>query len=116
MTIKTAIIGATTAASIALGSIAVPATATAASPFAALKTTQIETQAVGVEEVKRRRFRRGHRRHRRGVDAGTAAVIGLGAFAIGAAIAAGANSCRTVYVERWSRRHQAYVVRKKRVC
>ena len=118
MTIKTAIIGATTAIAIAAASVAVPATASA-SPFAALKGTQIETQAVGIEEVKRRRGR-GRHRHGRGVNPGAAAAIGVGALILGAAIAGGsayaAPRCRTVRVERWSPRYQAYVIRRQRVC
>ena len=116
MTIKTAFIGATTAIAIAAASVAVPTTASA-SPFAAVKGTQIETQAVGIEEVKRRR---GHRRHHRhGVNPGAAAAIGVGALILGAAIAGSAQArprCRTVRVERWSPRYQAYVIRKERVC
>lgn len=115
MTIRTAIIGATTAIAITAASIAVPTTASA-SPFAALKGTQVETQATGIEEVKRRRGRH----HRHGVNAGTAAAIGVGALILGAAIAGGSAyaepRCRTVRVERWSPRHHAYVIRKERVC
>ncbi|MEM9224446.1 MAG: hypothetical protein AAGB11_18880 [Pseudomonadota bacterium] len=117
MTIKNAIICATTALSIAAGSVAVPMTAQAA-PFAKF-SNQIETEAAGVEEVGRRgrRYRRWRGRGRRGVNPGAAAAIGIGAFALGAAIAAGAaNSCRTVYVERWSPRRGAYVVRRETVC
>ncbi len=119
MTIKSTIIGATTAIVIAATSVAVPTTASA-SPFAALNGAQVETQAAGVVEVKRRRHR-GHRRHHHGgVNAGTAAAIGVGALILGAAVAASAANagprCRTVRVERWSPRYQAYVIRKERVC
>lgn len=119
MTIKTTIISATTAIAIAAGSIALPATASA-SPFTALQSTTIETQAAGVEKVQRR-VRRGNRRGgRRGnnFNAGAAAAIGVGALIVGAALAANAapRRCRIVRVERWSRRHQAYVIRNKEVC
>ena len=116
MTFKTTIISAATALAIAAGTIAVPATASA-SPFAALQTTTIETGAAGVEEVKRRRIRHGRRGYR-GVNPGAAAAaIGVGALIVGAAIAANARPrCRVVRVERWSRRHQAYVIRRQEVC
>ena len=117
MTIRTAIIGATTAIAITAASIAVPTTASA-SPFAALKGTQVETQATGIEEVKRRKGRR--HRHGHGVNPGTAAALGVGALILGAAIAGGSAYAeprrRTVHVERWSPRHHAYVIRKERVC
>ncbi len=118
MTFKSTFIGATTAIAIAATSVAIPTTASA-SPFAALNGAQVETQAAGVVEVKRRRHR-GHRRHHGGVNAGTAAAIGVGALILGAAVAASAANagprCRTVRVERWSPRYQAYVIRKERVC
>ena len=117
MTIKAAIIGTTTAIAIAAGSVALPATASAA-PCPALQTAKVETQAAGVEEVKRRRVRHGRRGYR-GVNPGAAAAaIGVGALIVGAAIAANAapRRCRIVRVERWSRRHQAYVIRRQEVC
>ena len=117
MTIKTAFIGATTAIAIAAGSIAVPATASA-SPFSAMPTSTIETSTAGIEKVQRR-VRRGVRRGRRGpaFNAGAAAAIGIGALIAGAAIAnAAPRRCRIVRVERWSRRHQAYVIRRQEVC
>ncbi|GAB5374389.1 MAG: hypothetical protein AcusKO_08510 [Acuticoccus sp.] len=92
-----------------------------ASPFTALQSTTIETQAAGIEKVQRR-VRRGNRRTRgrRGnnFNAGAAAAIGVGALIVGAALAANAapRRCRIVRVERWSRRHQAYVIRRKEVC
>ena len=119
MNFKNTFIAASTALVIAGTSLTAPTTASAA-PFVSFKSAQLETEAAGVEEVGRRgrRWRRHHRRHRR-FNHGAAAASGIGAFALGAAIAAGAHArpyCRTVRVERWSRRHQAYVIRHRRVC
>ncbi|MEM0909085.1 MAG: hypothetical protein AAGJ94_17095 [Pseudomonadota bacterium] len=122
MNIKSSIIGATTAFAIAAGSIAFPATASAASPFGAMKTAQIETSATGVEEVKkRRRGKRYGKRYRRGrgINAGTAAAIGVGAVALGILAATAAQSaprCRVVKRQRWSNRYNGYVTVRQRVC
>ena len=113
MTMKTTLIAASTALVIAGTRLTAPTAATA-SPFAAFKTTEIQTEATGVEEVGRRWRRRG-RANAGAVAAG--AIIGLAAGAIIASGAAQARPrCRTVRVERWSNRHQAYVIRKRRVC
>ena len=121
MTIKTAIIGATTAIAIAAASVAVPHAASAA-PFAAVTGAPVETQAAGIERVKQRKGHGGHHRHHRGrgVNPGTAAAIGVGALILGAAIAGSsayaAPRCRVVRVERWSPRYQAYVIRNEEIC
>lgn len=118
MTIKSGAIAIATAATIALTSLVATGPAQA-QPFAAFKQTQIGTGVEGVEEVGRRRgrrHRRWHRRHRN--DAAAAAVIGLGAFALGAAIASGA-AARDCYYQRvkvWDRALGAYVIQRQRVC
>ncbi|MBJ3775993.1 hypothetical protein [Acuticoccus mangrovi] len=131
MTIKTTIIALTTAIAIAGGALA--PTGASASPFTNLASTSITTDAAGVETVggrggHRHRFHHGHRGHRghhghrhggyygHGAGAaGAAAIIGLGAFAIGAALA-NQQRCYTERTRVWSRRYGAYVVRQERVC
>ncbi|MEM6762995.1 MAG: hypothetical protein AAF615_08960 [Pseudomonadota bacterium] len=113
MNLKSAFVAAATAAAIATTSIAVPATASA-TPISVFKSAQIETQATGVEEVGRRRYRRGRRNHGGAIAAG--AIIGLAAGLIAGSAAQARPRCRTVRVERWSPRYQAYVIRKRRVC
>ncbi|MEM8662646.1 MAG: hypothetical protein AAGF49_00820 [Pseudomonadota bacterium] len=115
---KNALIAATTAVAIAVGSLAVPQTA-AAAPFSVFKAADLETAAPAVEEVGRRgrRFRR--HRHRRNY-AGAAAAAGIIGLAAGAIIAGSAAQayprCRIVRTERWSPRYQAYVISREEVC
>jgi len=119
MTITKSLIAASTALAIAAGSIAVPTTASAA-PFPTYAGAAVETQSAVETVGGKRRHRRHHRRHGRRLHPGAAAAIGLGAFALGAAIASGAAQaaprCRVVNVRRWSPRYRAYVVRRERVC
>lgn len=123
MTIKTAIVGATTAIAIAAASVTLP-TAASANPFAGLKGAGIETQAAGVEHVKFKNkgkwHKPGHGHHgHHGIHPGAAAAVGVGALIFGAALAGAANAgprCRYVEVERWSERRQAYVIRTEEVC
>lgn len=118
MTIKSGAIALATAATIAVSSL-VPATSAQAQPFSAFKQTEITTGVEGVEEVGRRlrRVRRHHRRHHHG-DAAAAAIVGLGAFALGAAIASGAQArdCYYQHVKVYDPYLNAYVVRRQRVC
>lgn len=109
-------IAASTALAIALGSFtAVGAASAAPLGISSGTVAEVQTADAGVETVRRRRHWHGRR-------AGTAAAIGLGAFALGAAVAAGASQARPVrecYVERtkrWSPRRGAYVITKQRVC
>jgi len=117
MSMKTTFIAATTALAIAAGSL-VPSGPAAANPFGAFAPTQLTPEASAVEEVGRRPIRRrGHRRHHS--HGAAAAAIGLGAFALGAAIASGAaraNQCYWQRVKVWSPRYKAYVIRQQRVC
>ncbi|WP_108662453.1 hypothetical protein [Acuticoccus kandeliae] len=115
MTIKNSIIGAATAVTIAMAAI-VPNAASAA-PFNGLAKAEIQTDATGIETV-----------GNRGRNAAGAAIIGLGAFALGAAIASGNNHGyhghrrvrqRDCYIEKvrvWNPRRGHYVVRKEKVC
>lgn len=117
MTIKTTAIAISTAAALAFGTLA-PVSAVQAAPLAPFSSATGEnaTQITEVGGSHRRRGRRhGRRHHRRGHGAGVA--LGLGALAIGAAIAA--QSARSCYVERvrvWSPRYRAYVIQEQRVC
>ncbi len=116
MTFKTSIIGAATALTIAMAAI-VPNTASAA-PFNGFAKAEIQTEANGVETV-----------GNRGRNAAGAAIIGLGAFALGAAIASGNNNHgyhghrrvrqRDCYIEKvriWNPRRGHYVMHKEKVC
>ena len=125
MNIQKTFVAVSTAFVITAASIAAP-TSASATPFAALKSTQVETGAAAVDTVGNNRHRGNrHRRPHRGhghrgprFNHG-AAALGFGAFALGAAIAANAQArvyCRDVRVERWSPRRQAYVISVQRVC
>ncbi len=122
MNIKQSIVAVSTAVAISAAAIAVPGTASA-QPFGGMKSAAIETGATAVETVGSRhgRHRRPHHGHRgRHFNNGAAAAIGIGAFALGAALAANAATqrvyCRDVRFERWSPRRQAYVISVERVC
>ncbi|MBJ3775127.1 hypothetical protein [Acuticoccus mangrovi] len=115
MTIKTNVIALGTALVIGIGALA-PITSAQAAPLASFSKVEIGTGAAGVEKVRRWRRHHHHGRHYR-----NGALIGLGAFALGAAVAAGASGAyaRDCYYERarvWSPRIGAYVVKRVRVC
>ncbi|MBJ3778356.1 hypothetical protein [Acuticoccus mangrovi] len=112
MTIKTTFIAAGTALAIAAAAFQ---PAQAAPAFAGLAKQSITTSAAGVEVVK-------GKHHGHAGAAAAAAIIGLGAFAIGAAVANdryNRGPQRRCYVERvrvWDSYYQAYVVEKRRFC
>ncbi len=119
---KNQIIAATTALTIAMAAL-VPNAASAA-PFNGLAKAEIQTDATGIETVGNRG---------RNAAAG-AAILGLGAFALGAAVASGNNRGyhghghghghrrvrqRDCYIEKvriWNPRRGHYVMRKEKVC
>lgn len=110
-------IAASTALAIALGTVGTTASVEAA-PLGLSAAPQIEART-SVETV-----------GRKGTVAAVGAVIGLGAFALGAAAAASQGhrhggyrparrprrDCFVERTERWSHRRQAYVVVKEKVC
>ncbi|WP_108659014.1 hypothetical protein [Acuticoccus kandeliae] len=116
---KNQIIAATTALTIAMAAL-VPNAASAA-PFNGLAKAEIQTDATGIETV-----------GNRGRNAAGAAIIGLGAFALGAAVASGNNRGyrghghghrrvyqRDCYIEKvrvWNPRRGHYVMHKEKVC
>jgi len=123
MVIKNIFIAGSTAAAIALSSIALPATASAM-PFAAA-SPGAQVALPGVETVgqRRRHGRRVHRRrHYRGnyYNPGAAAAAGIIGLAAGAIIAGSAANagpvCRVRRVRVWSPRLGAYVIQRQRVC
>ena len=124
MTIKSAIIGATTAIAIATVSVGAT-TAASAAPFTSMTTARIDTGA-GIEQVKSKKKKHHgghhghHNNHYRGINPGAAAAIGIGALALGAIVAGSAQAaprrCEIVEVERWSNRYRAYVVTTERRC
>ncbi|WP_108659722.1 hypothetical protein [Acuticoccus kandeliae] len=114
---KNQIIAATTALTIVMAAI-VPNAASAA-PFNGFAKAEVQTDATGIETVGNRG---------RNAAAG-AAILGLGAFALGAAIASGNNNNgyhghrrvrqRDCYIEKvrvWNPRRGHYVMRKEKVC
>lgn len=109
MTTRNTAIALATAAAIGLGSLA-PVGQAQAAGFAPIAKTEITTGAEGIEEAGRRR------RHN-----GAAIALGLGAFALGLAIASDPHHPRHrhCYYERvkvWDPYIGAYVIRKELVC
>lgn len=116
MTIRNAAIAAVTAATIGLSSL-VPSAPAQAAGFAPLAKAEITTEAAGIEEVGRR-HRRHRKHHRRHHGAAAAAIVGLGAFALGAAIASQHryHDCYYERVKVWDPYLGAYVIEKRPVC
>ena len=121
MTIRSAIIGTTTAIAIATVSVGAT-TAASAAPFTNMTTARIDTGA-GVEQVKSKKHKHHgghHGHHHGGINPGAAAAIGIGALALGAIVAGSAQAaprrCEIVEVQRWSNRYHAYVITTERRC
>jgi hypothetical protein len=115
MTIRSTAIAIATAAAIGITSL-VPAGPAEAAGFAPIAKAELTTEAAGLEEVGGRKRYRRHRRHRN--NAAAAAIVGLGAFALGAAIASQHQPRRCVYqrVKVWDPYIGAYVIERRRVC
>lgn len=119
MSFQTTIIAGTTAVAIALGAVA--PTSVAAAPFAASSSAAADFVGAtdAVELVQHRRGKRhfGRRARRR---AGAAAIIGLGAFALGAAVAsqnqAARRYCFRERVRVWSPRYQRHIIVEEVIC
>ena len=114
--IKQTFIAGSTAVAIAFGALTSGASA---APLAPIGASQIETAGATIDDVGRRGGRRFHARHHgHGYRGGDAALVGLGAFALGAAIIASQAGPRDCYIERtkvYSPRH-GWVIRKEKVC
>ena len=116
-------IAASTALAIALGAFTAAAPAQAG-PFGLNAAPQIQAVGSDIETVGNRggRHKGGRRRGRHHNGGAAAAVIGLGALAFGAALAANAGprhvrrDCFIERTKRWSRRHGAFVITKEKVC